>query len=518
MTETESIESKAFKQSGLFFEKAVIGIFQSTPDGHYINVNPALARMYGYKSPRDLMRSVADIGHEIYVDPSVRSEFKRRVQTEGRVEGLEYQVRRQDGQYIWICEHAWAVKDQFNRLLYYEGVIQDITSRKRAEAEKAQLEAQLRQSQKIQAIGTLAGGIAHDFNNILGAILGFTEITIDELPETSEERENLEQVLGAALRARDLVKQILAFSRSTTAERVPVRLSFLVREVTKLMNASLQANIDCCEELNCAQDWVFGDSTQIHQVLMNLATNAGYAMREKGGTLTIGLKFEALEKPLSTISGTLKPGRYLCLSVRDTGCGMTPEIQERIFDPFFTTKPVSEGTGLGLSVVQGIVAGHGGGIAFTSEAGKGSEFKVYLPQLCQQPVAVSSKLPSSAIHGKGHILVVDDEDMLVEIAQKKLRMLGYAVTTRLVSSEALRTFKKDPHFYDLVITDQNMPGMSGLDFYKEIRKLRPDIPVVMWSGLNQSKHQSYSDALFTFMKPVDFHALSQLLHKILVKH
>lgn len=512
------IEPETFRQSGLFFEKAVIGIFQSTPEGHYINVNPALAQMYGYESPRDLMRSVGDIGHEIYVDPAVRAEFQRRVQSEGRVEGLEYQVRRQDGQRIWICEHAWAIRDEDNRILYYEGVIQDITWRKNAEVEKAQLEIQLRQSQKIQAIGTLAGGIAHDFNNILGAILGFTEITMEDLNESSESRENLQHVVSAAYRAQELVKQILAFSRPTLAGRVPGRLASIIREVIKMMNASLPANIECCEEIQTKHDWIFADPTQIHQVLMNMATNAGYAMRKNGGRLTIGLEAVVLEAPLRTLSATLPAGQYLRLSVRDTGCGMTPEIQERIFDPFFSTKRVSEGTGLGLSVAQGIVTGHDGGITVSSGPGLGTVFNVFLPQLTQPAEAGGVSRPKGTLmRGRGRILIVDDEEMLVQVAQKKLRALGYSITTRLVSSEALRTFKADPKFFDLIITDQNMPNLSGTDLCREVRKLRPEIPVVMWSGLNQSDFEPRLESIHSIMKPVDYTHLSQILHKILVK-
>jgi PAS domain S-box-containing protein len=360
------------------FENAVVGIFQSLPDGQYLSVNPALARMYGYKSPEHLLSSVKDIANDIYVDPSVRADFERRIKQDGEVRGMEYQVRRLDGRLIWISEHARAVRNRRGRVLRYEGIVQDVTARREAEAGKQELEARLRQAQKLEAIGTLAGGIAHDFNNILGVIVGFSELVADDLPSDDMARQNLSDILLACQRAKELVQQILVFSRQAGSPQSAIRVRPIVAEVLRLVAGTLPGNVRLASRLAAEQDWAVANPVQIHQVLMNLCGNAVHAMRGKGGVLSIGLEDYAAG---SDADGPVLPVGpcYLRLTVEDTGVGMEPQVLERIFEPFFTTKPAGEGTGLGLAVVHGIVKAHAGEITVRSQPGKGTAFAIYLP-------------------------------------------------------------------------------------------------------------------------------------------
>lgn len=375
---TEQARRRAEDQFRSLFEHAVVGIFQSLPDGQYLAVNPALARMYGYRSAEELLSSVKDIANEIYVDPSVRGEFQRRIKEEGEIKGMEYQVRRKDGRVIWISEHARAVKDRRNRVVRYEGIIQDITAQKESLAARARLEVRLQQASKMEAIGTLAGGIAHDFNNILAAIVGYSELAADDLPPDSMGRRNINDVLMACERAKDLVKQILTFSRQTAPTRSTVRLRAIVKDVQRLLRATLPKSIELRTQVSARSDRIVADPAQINQVLMNLCTNAIHAMKAKGGVLTISLDDWNPDKAAAG-DPELPPGEYLMISVEDNGHGIDPKMLGRIFEPFFTTKAAGEGTGLGLSVIHGIVKGHAGDITVRSRLGEGTVFRVYLP-------------------------------------------------------------------------------------------------------------------------------------------
>ncbi len=375
---TEQARRRAEDQFRSLFEHAVVGIFQSLPDGQYLAVNPALARMYGYRSAEELLSSVKDIANEIYVDPSVRAEFQRRIKEEGQVRGMEYQVRRKDGRLIWISEHARAVKDRRNRVVRYEGIIQDITAQKEAMADRARLEIRLYQAKKMEAIGTLAGGIAHDFNNILAAIVGYSELVADDLPPDSMGRRNINDVFMACERARDLVRQILTFSRQAPPERSAVRLRAIIKDVQRLLRPTLPESIELRTQISARSDRIVADPVQINQVLMNLCTNAIHAMKAKGGVLTISLDDWASGKE-AVGDPELPPGEYLLLSVEDNGQGIDPKVLGRIFEPFFTTKAAGEGTGLGLSVIHGIVKGHAGDITVRSRLGEGTVFHIYLP-------------------------------------------------------------------------------------------------------------------------------------------
>jgi signal transduction histidine kinase/CheY-like chemotaxis protein len=353
----------------------------------------------------------------------------------------------------------------------------DITDRK-------QLENQLLQAQKMEAIGTLAGGIAHDFNNILGGIMGYAELAKMQLDDKKEAAHKIDQVLSSGARAKDLIRRILSFSREQKVERKPIQGRFVVEEVLKLMRAALPTTIEIRKEIRTDNDTILADPIQVHQILMNLCTNAHHAMREAGGSLTVALESEFLDK--DTIEArrlTLPPDDYLKLTVADTGRGIPANLINNIFDPYFTTKKRGEGTGLGLAVAMGIATAHGGSVKVVSEEGKGTCFEVYLP-LTASATRGSRPQPSgqSVIRGKEHILFVDDEDILVEIGAEMLRTLGYQVTAMESAIEAWECFQTAPDDYDLLVTDLTMPGLTGEQLARKVIDLRPGFPVIITTG------------------------------------
>jgi len=386
---------------------------------------------------------------------------------------------------------------------------------KREIEERKQVEKQLRQAQKMEAIGTLAGGIAHDFNNILAVILGFTEIALN-MPEDTRTQHWLKQVLKAGERAKELVQQILAFSRETEQERKPVRITPILKETLKLLSASLPATIEIREDV-AASGTILGDPTQVHQVLMNLCTNAAYAMREEGGVLTVSQSDVELDVEAAARYPNLPPGSYLRLIVSDTGHGMDRAVMERIFDPYFTTKEPNEGTGLGLSVVHGIVQSYGGVITVDSEPGKGTSFHVVLPRIDREdtPKAETfAPLPT----GNERILFIDDEKMLVEMGQEMLESLGYDVVALTNSLEALETFRAQPDRFDLVITDQTMPHKTGAELARELLRIRPDIPIILCTGFSEiiTEKQAEATGIRRFlMKPILRREMAQTIRDLL---
>lgn len=347
-------------------------------------------------------------------------------------------------------------------------------------AKRERAEDELRQAQKMEAIGTLAGGIAHDLNNILAPIVINSELALLDLPAGMKLRENLELVLQSGMRAKDLVRQLLLFSRKSGKKQEDIPLSPLVRETFKLLRASLPATIEMKLHLEADSDTVYADSSQMQQVILNLCTNAAYALRGRTGSIDISLQSAAFT-PDNLPGPNMDPGEYLALSVQDTGCGMDLEVRSRIFEPFFTTKPAGEGTGLGLSVVYGIVKNHKGSITVSSEPGKGSVFTIYLPKVKTAP----SRKPERVrpVPGGGErILFVDDEEIILNSVDAMLRRLGYKVTAVAESREALKLFSENPSHFDLVVTDQTMPGMTGENLGREIMRIRNDIPVILCTG------------------------------------
>ena len=393
--------------------------------------------------------------------------------TQGRWEG-ELTHTTKDGRHIVVLSRQALQRDETGNPVAIMEINLDVTEERR-------VEEHLRQAQKMEALGTLSGGIAHDFNNILAAVIGFTELVAGHVGHESRDAHALERVMEAAIRGRELVRQMLTFSRKTEHEKKPVRMSDIVRESVRLLRAAVPSSIAIKLDVTSESGFILADPVQIQQVLMNLCTNAAHAMREKGGTLDI--KLDDFSVGPSGNDFGIAPGPYMRLLVRDTGVGMSPDIMARVFDPFFTTKGLGEGTGLGLSVVHGIVKQHDGHITVISEPGKGSTFTVYIPQIPEEleTDAVSDDdLPT----GSERILFVDDEEALVEMAEDILAELGYEVTSRMNGREALELLKSDPSRFDLVITDQTMPEMMGIDLAREIFSLRRNMPIIMCTGFS----------------------------------
>lgn len=501
------------------FENAIEGIYQSTPDGRYLAVNAALARMYGYEKPEEMMTHVSDIQNQIYVDPTFRGRFRQEIESAGAIHGLEYQVRRRDGTTLWISESARAVRGEDGSIRYYEGFIEDINARKEAEAERMRLEKQVLHAQKMDAIGTLASGMAHDFNNVLCAILGYTELALLDPQIKGASRENLDMALRSAERARDLIKRILTFSRPTDAQYRPLKLSPILKEAVKFLNATLPSSIEIRVDIQTDHDVVLADPSDMHQVIMNLGVNAKHAMSAKGGLLEYRLETvhfgEEAAKKLSVV-----PGPFVHLSVRDTGHGMSRQVLERVFEPFFTTKPVGRGTGLGLTFVQKIIARCHGRIHVESEEGKGTTFHLWLPQ-SSEPAAPAALEKNQVLPGhREQILVVDDEVTILSMMQQRLRKMGYRVITRADSLNAMETFSAAPHKFDLVITDHTMPGLQGADLAEKLGEIRADVPVILVTGLNPTPdllRSPYAALRAVVTKPIDFVQLSRHLRRFLDK-
>ncbi len=406
---------------------------------------------------------------------------------------------------------------EFYRLLRDQNAILEKKIEARTKA-LAQSERQLQQVMKLQAIGTLAGGIAHDFNNILFPIVGYTELTMDDIPEDSQARRNLEEILKATHRAKELVQQILTFSRQGGQERKPLKIQFLIKEALKLLRATIPSSIEIESNVdeNCGP--IKGDPTQIHQVVMNLCTNAYHAMQASGGKLEVALKQIDISYETSQERVGMKLGPHLELTVKDAGHGMEPEVLERIFEPYYTTKELGKGTGLGLSVIHGIVKNHGGDICVSSQPGKGTQFTVYLPVIDDFDEETETIESAGATRGSERILLIDDEKQIIDIEQQILERLGYKVTTKTDSQEALEEFAALPERYDLVITDMTMPKMTGDQLARKLMEIKPGIPVILCTGFNESITEEKALAMGIdkfIMKPIVKDQLAGTIRSVL---
>jgi signal transduction histidine kinase/ActR/RegA family two-component response regulator len=393
----------------------------------------------------------------------------------------------------------------------------ETNQRKLAENEKRKMESQLQQAYKMEAIGTLAGGIAHDFNNILSAILGYADMAKDDAPEGSSIRHDLEKVLQAGNRAKKLVKQILAFSRQTDTECILFQPANIVKEAIKMLRPTIPATIDINQNINPKAGVIFADPSQVHQILMNLCTNAFHAMEETGGTLDISLKETELDKKDLVHEPGVGAKTFVQLTVKDTGPGIAPEIRDRIFDPYFTTKEVGKGTGMGLAIIHGIVKSYGGFISLVSEPGKGSAFHVYIPSV-EKEVLPETTESEDIPRGKERILFIDDEEYIADMGKDMLERIGYSVTIRKSSLDALEKFQNKPDLFDLVITDQTMPGMTGVDLAKRMLLIRPDIPIILCTGysttISEEKAKTIGIKEFAY-KPILTKDIAKLIRKVL---
>jgi len=456
------------------FENAVEGIFQSTPDGTYISVNPALARIKGYDSPAELIAAVGDIGRQSYVDAQRRLEFKLQLEEHGVVNGFEYEVFRKDGKRVWLSTNARAVRDSQGSVIYYEGTVEDITQRKR-------LEEQLRLVHKMEAVGQLAGGIAHDFNNLLGVILGHGELLLQKLDETSPLRSHAEQINRASTSGSALIAQLLAFSRKRALQPVVLDMNAVVRNVTKMLGSVIGENIAITTSLDPELGPIKADAGQMEQVLVNLLVNARDAMPE-GGILRIETA-NVRGQDSSSSCDSEPAGPLVSLTVSDTGTGMDSETRSHIFEPFFTTKVRGKGTGLGLATVYGVVKQSGGSICVCSEPDHGTSFTLFFPHASEaNPAIQQATSAENASQGSETILLVEDDTALREIILTFLTNRGYTVLEAANGPQAQSVASRFRNPIHLLLSDVVMPGMGGPQMARHLKSHHPEMKVLYMSG------------------------------------
>jgi len=510
ITEAKRTEKELRKSEALYreyFEENISGTYISTPQGQLLACNSEYIRIFGLDSIQHAQNTPLS---EININPDEREKFLNRIKKEKRVVGYEPIVKKIDGTPIHLFENATGVFDEDGKLTHIRGFILDVTEQRR-------LETQLQQSQKMEAIGTLAGGIAHDFNNILFPIIGHSEMLMMDLPEDSPFHISIDEIYTGAIRARDLVKQILAFSRQENNELKLIRIQPIIIEALKLIRSLIPATIEIVQDVNNDCGVIKADPTQIHQIIMNLTTNAYHAMEDTGGQLKVSLTQVKLGKQ-DLINPIMEPGIYACLAVVDSGIGMDEDLTKKIFDPFFTTKEQGKGTGMGLSVVHGIVKSMGGAIQIYSRSGEGTQFYVYLPVIKNAFKEQNIQTEISVPPGTGHILLVDDEKAIITMEERMLERLGYQVTSCTSSLEALEVFRENPEKFDLVITDMAMPNMPGDELSAELTKIRHDIPVLICTGYSETMSEEKASSIGIkgfLLKPIGMKDLAQKVREIL---
>jgi PAS domain S-box-containing protein len=505
LIEAELIQTKNFLQNIL--DSSLDGITTTDLRGTTIYTTPRVKDILGYEQKELMGEHIS----KLYVNGKEDAKvLMRELMEKGELNDHEMELIRKGGGTMDVSVSASLLRDEKGEVVGTLGIYRDISEKKR-------LESQLRQAQKLEAIGTLAGGIAHDFNNVLSAVIGYADLARADTAEGSLAQCNLGEVLTAANRAKDLVRQILTFSRQDEQELKPVKVSPIVKEALKFLRASTPSTIEIRQTIQSTNDIVLSDPTKIHQVLMNLGTNAAHAMFKNGGVLEVNLTDVDVDPSDLPHHPELTPGPYLKLTVSDTGEGMDRALLERIFDPYFTTKEKGKGTGLGLSVVLGIVKSHKGSIIAYSEPGNGTTFNVYLPRL-EKSVTQVKETKEPLPGGDERILFVDDEESLVKMGKQMLERLGYEVITKTNGSEALEDFRSDPDHYDLVITDMTMPGLTGMELAKELMAIRPGISIILCTGFSHliTEEKAKAAGIQEFvMKPLVMADLARTCRKVL---
>ncbi len=490
------------------------GFWMSDADGTILDVNEAYCRMSGYARDELIGSSIA----AVEADETPQEVIQHIARTCARGSDLfESRHRTKEGRVIDVEVSVTAMEGEAVRLICF---CRDITERKRAEAETAALQARIQQAQKMESIGNLAGGIAHDFNNILFPILGFSEMLLDDLGSDDPRAESVREIIGAAARGSELVRQILTFSRQAEHKLIPVRVQQVLREVIKLTRATIPADIDIFQDIQTDCPLVMADPTQLHQIAMNLITNAYHAVEQNRGTIRVSLKETEVDAGDRAYNG-VAPGRYAVLSVADTGCGIDPAHMSKIFEPYFTTKEKGKGTGLGLSVVYGIVREHKGDVKVISAPGRGAIFHVFLPLMEKFTEAPSPDTRLPLPTGSERILLVDDEEAVVLMEKKILERLGYRVNGFTSSLQALAVFQADPQAFDVLLTDMTMPNMTGDQLAKAVQAIRPGLPAIVCTGFSERITPEKAAAMGIggfLMKPVVRADLARTLREILDRY
>ncbi len=510
LVKSESRFKEMFEQSP--FGIALIGSL--TGDIH--ELNPKFGEIFGRTVNEMIHTDWMSITHPDDVQEDLDN---MALLNAGRIPGFNMDKRyiRPDGSSVWVNMTIAPVSVEDEAHPRHLCMVEDITEQKEAAEERKQLQDKLQQSQKMEAVGTLAGGIAHDFNNILAVILGHAELAGDDIPVGNAAGKSLKAIHQASLRAKDMVRQLLAFSRKSDEEAKLLNMTPIIKESMKMLRSAVPTSIEFKQHISGDACNILGDTTQINQVMMNLVTNASHAMSQDGGLLEVTLEKMILPEETPCFDIILSPGPYIRLKVRDTGKGIAPEILARIFDPYYTTKEVGKGTGMGLSVVHGIVKSHSGGIRVESAPGKGTVFEIYFPAL-KEMVAEERKPDGEIQGGSERILFVDDEEPMVNLNHQRLTRLGYQVKSTTKPLEALEWFKADPDRFHVIITDMTMPHMTGDRLITEILAIRPHVPTIMCTGYSEKISEKQALALGArkyLTKPIETRELASALREVL---
>ena len=501
------------------FDHAASGIALLNLSGGVIKINTYLNAMLGYSEAELRSKKLHDLSHP--EDSAIGSDSSRAM-LNGEITSdlFEKRLLNKNGKTLWVLISLSLLRDNRGKPLHFIALLQDLTEQKAAEMERDRLERQLQQSQKMEAISTLAGGIAHDFNNILTAIIGFAQLGLAEKKDKIEGSSLFEHIISAAQRAADLVRQILTFSRQQEKEMEPIQIAGVIREAIKFIRATLPSNIEIRQNIDEESGYIMADATQMHQVILNLCTNAHHAMLPSGGVLTISLSHEKIKGRLITSGFDLKPGHYVKLSISDTGCGMDGNTLQKVFDPYFTTKEKGKGTGLGMSVVHGIVKNHNGMISINSKPGLGTQVEIFLPRIYLESAQpeIRPQHYQESVRGTEKILLIDDEPDILKIGAQLLQNLGYTITTSSEPEKALEMAIDRSFPLDLVITDLTMPNVSGDNLAKTIREKRPELPVILCTGYaetiteDRAREIGVSELL---VKPFKLEKMAQSVRRVL---
>lgn len=511
----------AEKKYRSIFDNAVEGIYQTTLDGRFLSANPFLAKTIGYDSPAQLIEEVTDIGRQLYVDANQRAELVRRLMQDGFVVNIETLFYRKDKSTIWASQSARVVLDEeTGKPLFIEGTVADISGTKKAMADLARVEAQLMQSQKMEALGNLAGGVAHDFNNLLQIISGLVQLLLMKKNPSDPDYRYLHEINQAAGRAAELIRRMLTFSRKVEAQKVPLNLNEVIEDALRLLERTVPKMISLRTALASDLAIIPADPTQMEQVIMNLANNAVQAMAEAGTLIIETENFSVATKYINTYL-ELDPGNYVLMKVTDNGHGMDEATRQRIFEPFFTTKAPGRGTGLGLSSVYGIITGHSGKIICYSELGVGTTFKIFLPVMSG---VVKVKFPADkstappVIGGSETILLVDDEATLLTITGDIFQQCGYRTLTARSGEEAIGIYRDHGAEINLVLMDLGMPGMGGKKCLEILREMNPLVKVIIASGYGSydiTKNPRQFGAAAFLDKPYRLDILTKTVREVL---
>ena len=485
------------------------GYFEVDIAGNFTFFNDSLCKILGY--PED---ELIGMNSREYMDKEnakkIYQTFNQVYRTGISTKALDWKLIRKDGSECFVETDVSLIKDSNGKGIGFRGIGRDITDRK-------QLEAQLQQALKMEALGTLVGGIAHEFNNVLGMIIGNTELALGDVPEWNPAHFNLKNIKTASLRATNVVRQLLSYIRMVDYKKKPMKAIPVVKDSIKFLRSTIPTSIDIRQNMQATTDTILADPAQIHQIMLNLCTNAAHAMEEDGGVLEIEIQNVNLGEESVSIDPDLIPGNYVKITVSDTGQGISLEIIDRIFDPFFTTKEVGKGAGMGLSVVHGIVKSYKGAIAIESELGKGTTLSVFFP-VAEEEAGIESKTDEELPTGNEKILFIDDEELMVNMTKQILERLGYQVETKTDPVDALELFRSNPGQFDLVITDMAMPQMDGNKLVKEILNIRPEMPIILCTGFSEkvSEENARELGIRAFaMKPLVIQDFAVVVRKVL---